>query len=339
MKTGAGEEPTPRYNDQVRACGNDDHDGPIVVYYGDELARYGFGHGHPFGYDRLGIFWSGMSERDLNGAVDIAAPVLATRDEIESFHTAAYVDRVIAQSTAGAGFLDSGDTPAFPGVYEAAAWVVGSTLDAVDRLVQGRARRAFVPIAGLHHARRDSAGGFCVFNDCGVAVEALLAKSGIRRVAYVDIDAHHGDGVLYAFEDDPRVIIGDIHEDGRYLYPGTGGTDETGTGAAVGTKLNLPLPPAANDRAFFAAWERLEAHIEAASPDFVILQCGADGLAGDPLTHLGYTAAAHRRATTRLCAIADRHCDGKILALGGGGYDPQGIAEAWCAVVEAFLGT
>ena len=309
----------------------------VLVYHGEELAEYGFGNDHPFGIDRLNSFWAGMVERDLVERVEVTAPVKATRDEIESFHSTEYVDQVVSQSAHGEGFLDYGDTPAFPGVFEAAAWVAGSTLDAVDRLMNDRAHRALVPIAGLHHARRHTAGGFCVFNDCGIAIEMLLLKYNIKRIAYVDIDAHHGDGVLYAFEDHPNVIIGDIHEDGRYLYPGTGAAHETGSGAAEGTKLNIPLPPGAGDDAFFRAWERVEAHIDAAKPDFVIFQCGADGLTGDPLTHLEFTAEAHRRAASRLCRLADRHCDGRILALGGGGYNPKGIADAWCAVVEEFL--
>ena len=308
-----------------------------IVYHGEELARYGFGNDHPFGIDRLGSFWSGMVERGLVERVDVATPTMASREEIESFHTVGYVDRVVSQSADGAGFLDYGDTPAFPGVYEAAAFVVGSTLDAVRRLVTGETHHVFVPIAGLHHARRHEAGGFCVFNDCGIAIEILRSRHGVNRIAYVDIDAHHGDGVFYAFEDDPEIFIGDIHEDGRFLYPGTGGVHETGSGTAEGTKLNIPLPPGASDDAFFDAWERVEAHIDAAEPEFVILQCGADCLAGDPLTHLDYTSAAHRRATSRLCRLADRHCNGRLLALGGGGYNPQGIADAWCAVVEELL--
>ncbi len=312
---------------------------PVIVYHGDELALYGFGRGHPFGLDRLGSFWSGMVSLELVERIEVAAPVAATREEIEAFHSTAYVDQVVRQSAEGVGFLDYGDTPAFPGVYEAAAWVVGSTLDAAHRLMDGRGRRAFVPIAGLHHARRNAAGGFCVFNDCGVVIEMLISRFGVKRIAYVDIDAHHGDGVYFAFEENPGVIIGDIHEDGRFLYPGTGAAHETGTRAAQGTKLNVPLLPDAGDEAFFEAWQRIETHIDKAEPEFVILQCGADGLACDPLTHLGYTSAAHRRATSRLCRLADRHCDGRILALGGGGYCPQGIAEAWCAVVEAMLET
>jgi acetoin utilization protein AcuC len=311
----------------------------VVVYHGAELARYGFGDGHPFGTERLGTFWTEMIRRGLDDRVEVAPPAQATRAEIESFHSPGYVDLVAELSAAGGGLLDLGDTPVFPGIYEAASWVVGTTLDAVGRLADGTSRRAFVPIAGLHHARRSAAGGFCVFDDCGVAIELLRSRHGIRRVAYVDIDAHHGDGVLYGFEDDSDLIIADLHEDGRFLYPGTGWEHETGAGRAVGTKLNIALPPGAGDDEFFAAWRRAEAHIDASAPELVILQCGADGLAGDPLTHLEYTAAVHRRVTERLCRLADRHCGGRLLALGGGGYDPQGIRDAWCAVVEAMLET
>jgi acetoin utilization protein AcuC len=314
-----------------------DEDREVAVYRGDELARYGFADDHPFGADRHGAFWRGMEARGLGDKVDIARPVAASRDEIESFHTPAYVDRVIEQSRQGVGYLDYGDTPAFPGAYDAAGWVVGSTLNAAKRLLEGSCRRAFVPIAGLHHARRSTAGGFCVFNDCAIAIEILRSRWNVRRIAYVDIDAHHGDGVFYAYEDDPDVVIGDIHQDGRTLYPGTGAAGETGRGRAEGTKLNIPVLPGADDATFLHQWKRIEQLIDGAAPEFVILQCGADGIAGDPLTHLQYSAAAHRRATADLCRIADRHCGGKLLALGGGGYDSTGIADAWCSVVEAML--
>ena len=278
-----------------------------------------------------------MTARGLDAGIQVAESTQATRAEIQSFHDPTYIDRVIQQSIDGTGYLDYGDTPAFPGVYEAAALVVGSTLDAVQRLMEGRTDRAFVPIAGLHHARRDSAGGFCVFNDCGVAIELLRSHFDVRRVAYVDIDAHHGDGVFYAFEEDPDIVIGDIHEDGRFLYPGTGHAHETGVGQAEGTKVNISLAPGAGDEDFFAAWERIESHIDDARPEFIILQCGADGLAGDPLAHLEFTPAVHHLAASRLCAVADRHCDGRLLALGGGGYSPRGIADGWCAVIEGLL--
>ena len=134
------------------------------------------------------------------------------------------------RSVTGEGYLDAGDTPAWRGVYEAAADVVGATLLAAEQIMAGKARRAFIPIAGLHHAARGSAAGFCVFNDCGVAVEMLRRNHGLKRIAYVDIDAHHGDGMYYGFESDPDLIFADIHEDGRYLYPGTGSAAETGPG-------------------------------------------------------------------------------------------------------------
>ncbi len=309
----------------------------LSVYVGEALARYGFGEGHPFGPDRMGVFWQRMLDTGLDKKVRVCEPVMATRDDVLAFHTPAYVDRVIGQSITGAGFLDFGDTPAFPGVYEAAATVVGTVLAAIDDIMRGKTDTAFVPIAGLHHAARDRAAGFCVFNDCGVAIEALREKHHVRRVAYIDIDAHHGDGVFYAFESDPQVIIVDLHEDGRYLYPGTGAVHETGRGDARGTKLNIPMPPEATDTDFTAAWPAVERQLEKYPPDFILLQCGADSLAGDPITDLRYTEASHRHAAKRLKELAGKFCSGRMLALGGGGYNRENLARAWTAVVEAML--
>ncbi len=309
----------------------------LRLYHGEALARYGFGAGHPFGPDRLGAFWKECVTRGLDRRAQVAAPVEAGDADILRFHTRDYVDRVKLLSRTGEGFLDYGDTPAFPGVYEAAATVVGTTLDAVAHSVSGAAPRAFVPIAGLHHARRDMAAGFCVFNDIGCAIESLRAIHGVRRVAYVDIDAHHGDGVYYAFADDPELIFADLHEDGRFLYPGTGNADETGTGAALGTKLNIPMPPGADDAAFLRVWPRVEEFVRAGRPEIILLQAGADSIGGDPITHMQYTPAAHAHATRRLCVVADELCRGRIVATGGGGYNRANLAAAWCAVVEALL--
>jgi acetoin utilization protein AcuC len=203
--------------------------------------------------------------------------------------------------------------------------------------MQGECRRAFVPIAGLHHAARDRAAGFCVFNDCGVAIEQLRKKSGLDRVAYVDIDAHHGDGVFYAFESDAAVIFADVHEDGRYLYPGTGAADETGRGAAQGTKLNLPMAPGSDDAAFARVWPQVIAHLERFAPEFIILQCGADSVEGDPITHLRFSSKTHGFAARELMELAERLGHGRVLALGGGGYNRVNIAQAWTAVVENLL--
>jgi len=202
--------------------------------------------------------------------------------------------------------------------------------------MQGRCRRAFVPIAGLHHAARNRAAGFCVFNDCGVAIEQLK-HAGLEHIAYVDIDAHHGDGVFYAFEADAAVVFADLHEDGRYLYPGTGAAGEVGRGAATGMKLNVPLPPGADDEVFAAVWPRVLAHLKKFEPEFIILQCGADSLEGDPITHLRFSPQVHGRAARDLSELADSLGHGRVLGLGGGGYNRTNLAQAWTAVVENLM--
>ena len=303
---------------------------------GEKIARYGFGDGHPFGPDRHDAFLRELKAGAVESRLVVIEPRSASRAELESFHQADYLDLVAERSKTGHGFLDAGDTPAFRGVYEAAANVVGASLAATEAIMSGRVRRGFVPIAGLHHAGRGHAAGFCVFNDCGVVVEQLRTRWGLNRVAYVDIDAHHGDGVFYAFEDDPLLVFADMHEDGRYLYPGTGHAEETGRGAARGTKLNIPLPPGAGDAEFFAEWERIEALLEKFAPQFILLQCGADSLEGDPITHLRLSENAHAHAASRLAALADRMCQGRVLGMGGGGYNRRNLARAWTRVVTSF---
>jgi acetoin utilization protein AcuC len=308
----------------------------LGVVISEKLARYGFGAGHPFGPDRHAAFVREFESRGLQRRVQMIDVRDASYDDLLSFHTAEYVDLVRERSVSGQGFLDGGDTPAFRGIYEAAVTVVGASLNASAAVMSGQCRRAFVPIAGLHHAGRARAAGFCVFNDCGVVIERLLAD-GLDRVAYVDIDAHHGDGVFYAFEDNARVIFADLHEDGRYLYPGTGDVSETGKGAAAGTKLNIPMAPGADDAAFTTTWPRVMAHLEKFAPDFIILQCGADSLEGDPITHLRYSAASHGKAARELAQLADRLGHGRVLGLGGGGYNRSNLAQAWSTVVENLL--
>jgi len=219
-------------------------------------------------------------------------------------------------------------------MFEAVCYVAGSVVDAIDQLMAGHYKKAFIPIAGLHHARRHTAAGFCVVNDCGIAIETLFKKYSLQRVAYVDIDAHHGDGVFYSFEQDPRLIFVDMHEDGRFLYPGSGAISETGKGAAAGTKLNIPMPPQANDELFFRMWPQVESFLKRYSPEFILFQCGADSIEGDPITDMAYSEKAQAHATRRLSEIAEQHCGGKLLAMGGGGYNHDNIARTWTAVVN-----
>ncbi len=312
----------------------------VGVSYGPESELYSFPGGNPMNRSRLEAFSKAvesMAARRAGGFTEVP-PVAATEEELLLFHTKEYVDFVKESSRSGGGALDYGDTPSFKGVYDASLYPVGNTLNGVRLVMEGRYDHFFNPVGGLHHARSDRAGGFCVFNDAAIAVRELTEKRGLKRVAYVDIDAHHGDGVFYAFESDPRVAIADIHEDGRFLYPGTGGASETGSKGAEGTKVNIPMRPWAGDVEFVSAFEKVEAFVRDQRPEFILFQCGADSLDGDPIAQLSYTPEAHRHAAAKLHALSHEVCQGRMLAMGGGGYDPSNVSAAWTAVIEELLG-
>jgi acetoin utilization protein AcuC len=308
----------------------------VCVYLGSEIGRYGFDNKHPFSKQRMNVFQDEFIRQRLDTKVCIKKPVLASKEALERFHTPEYIEKVQQQSKSGEGFLCNGaSVPAFKGIFEAASFVVGSTLDAVDKIIHEGCKRAFVPIAGLHHTRADIGAGCGVFNDIVIAIETLHQIYGIRKIAYVDMDAHHGDGVFYAYEWDPDVCIVDFHQDG--LYPGTGKKEETGKGSAKGSKLNIILPRGADDSLFMTYWKQAEEFLRKSEPEFIIFQCGTDSLDGDPNAHLSLTTASYTYATKRLVKLADEFCDGRILALGGGGYNLQNIADGWCAVVNSMI--
>lgn len=309
----------------------------VLLYVGEALGKYGFPNGHPFGPDRQDAFCKETLKQGLDKEAKLAEPRAASREEIERFHTATYVERVDGLSEVGVGSIDYGDTPAYPGVYDASAAVVGAALEGLERVMSGEVYRTFQPIGGLHHARRDSGAGFCVFNDCGVVIDTLRSKYGIKRVAYVDIDVHHGDGLYYPYERDPDVFVADIHEDGMFLYPGTGDAGETGKGAAQGTKINIPMQPGSGDKQFMREWERVVEFLRKSKPEFIVFQCGADSLAGDPLAHLKYSPAAHAHAAKSLCELANELSNGRIMGFGGGGYNRTNLALAWNAVLNEFI--
>jgi acetoin utilization protein AcuC len=309
----------------------------VQLYVGDALGLYGFPDGHPWGTDRQDAFLKEAVKQGLPSRADLRASREAHREEIERFHKSEHVERVRVLSHEGYGSIDYGDTPAYHGVYEASANVVGAALDGLAQVMNGECYRTFQPIGDLHHARRSTAAGFCVFNDCGVVIDTLRKTYGVKRVAYVDIDVHHGDGLYYPYEEDPDLIYADIHEDGRYLYPGTGADYETGSGPGEGLKLNLPMQPGWGDEEFYAAWERVVAHLRQHKPDFILFQAGADSVAGDPLAHLQYTPKAHAHAARSLCGLANELTRGRIMGFGGGGYNRRNIAVAWCAVLDEFI--
>jgi len=307
----------------------------VCVVKGDALLRYSFPPPHPFNSVRAVAFWEELSQSGLGE--DEVEPEAADDETLLLFHEKAHVDSVRRASATGHGYLDSGDTPSFEGVFEASKTVVGSTLECVGAVLDGETDHGFNPVGGLHHARPGSSAGFCVFNDIGVAIE-WLRREGLHRILYVDIDVHHGDGIYYPYETDPEVFIFDVHEDGRFLYPGTGSESETGSGKARGTKRNIPLFPGEGDERIPEILTKLEGFAKRSAPEFVILQCGADSLSGDPLGALGFSKNYHSRVASALHRIAHDECGGRFVALGGGGYDPKNCAEAWTSVVRQMSG-
>ncbi|MGD9695852.1 MAG: acetoin utilization protein AcuC [Thermoleophilia bacterium] len=285
---------------------------------------------------------------DTRPGVETILPEPATTARIERVHAPAYVGAVRRYSAQPAlasaweagqwGLAAGGDTPAFAGMHEAAAAICGAAVTGALAVWEGRADQAFVAGGGLHHAMANRAAGFCVYNDTAVAIAALL-DAGAERVAYIDIDVHHGDGTQWIFFEEPRVLTCSVHESGRYLFPGTGSIGERGMGAAVGTSLNVPLPPYAGDRPYLRAIEEVIAPAVAAfRPDVIVTQDGADPHHADPLAHLQVRLEAFPRAYRALHDLARDVAGGRWVALGGGGYTFEVVPRAWTMLFAEMLG-
>ena len=219
--------------------------------------------------------------------------------------------------------LGLGDNPVFRGVWEAAQLVAAGSLLAADLVMRGEAERVFHFAGGLHHAMRERASGFCYVNDAVLAILRLRERG--LRVAYVDIDAHHGDGVQYAFYGDPNVLTISTHERGERLFPGTGFVHEKGEGDAAGFSVNLPLEAYTDTEVYLPAFEAVVPPLlERFKPDVIVAQLGIDSHRTDPLTHLALDVQGFARALQRIVPLAPR-----LIALGGGGYDLRNVARAW----------
>ncbi|MEZ4317378.1 MAG: hypothetical protein R3F61_07730 [Myxococcota bacterium] len=286
---------------------------------------------------------SGATPADLSEAVAAVGSLDAWRPLLESDGLIATRSGSLHLTEAGRAFLDSpaptlgGPTFARASVERAARHVCGAVLDATRRIAAGELGTVFVPISGFHHAHRDEARMYCLYNDPGLAVEAAL-RAVDGPVAYLDVDIHHGDGVYGAFADHPRVIVADLHE--RQPDPLPDGTvhetDFTGTGAGRGTKRALALGHGLSDAAYLEAFERLEAFVHAHRPAFVVFEAGVDGLSTDPMSDQALTPAVFGEIAARVRALADEHAEGRLLVLGGGGYELTGLAQGWGAVVQAL---
>jgi acetoin utilization protein AcuC len=302
----------------------------LSLVWDERFRAYDFGANHPFTElsralaVRLLAETAPATEPGPVRWVDGIEP--ASRALLETFHERGYLDFVkAAGESAAPPFLDRGDTPAFPGCYDAAARLVAGAVSGLDLTIE-HARPSFHPAGGLHHARPGRASGFCIFNDVAVAVGRAVREN--RRVAYIDIDAHHGDGVMYGFYESGKVLDIDFHQDGRTLFPGTGFANEVGRGDGSGLKVNVPLPPGAGDEAFLPIFRRLvPSLLRSFRPDVVILQHGVDGHVGDALAQLQYTPAAYSEVDRTVLDLAKELAHGRLLVTGGGGYTAESVSR------------
>jgi len=300
--------------------------------YSHDFASYSYGPTHPLKPIRLKLTYDlirGYHLLDLPNSTFVEAKK-ADREEIALFHSSEYIE-VIEEANSGhlpylQGLpygLGPGDNPVFPGVYDWSVLVAGATLQAARLIQQGEVDTAFNISGGLHHAAKSLASGFCYFNDIAIAIQYLLQYG--KRIAYIDVDVHHGDGVQGAFYDTDQVLTISLHESGYFLFPGTGFEHEIGQGKGIGYSVNIPLYPGADDEAVVSAFlEVVVPLIKAYQPDILVTQLGVDAFRTDPLAHNNLTTHGFSQLVTEM-----RKFDLPWLALGGGGYQIGNVARAW----------
>ncbi len=313
--------------------------GKTGLIWDERFLDYNFGPQHPLRPIRVKLTYDLIRSKGIlqQGSVEVVKPLLASREEILLFHEEDYVRLVEQYSKRGSGLLDMGDTPAFKGCYEATSLVVGASIVATDAVMNGGLSHSFNPSGGLHHAHPERASGFCIFNDPAVVIAHLKSRYNLKRIVYLDIDAHHGDGVMYGYYDDPAVLDIDFHESGNFLFPGTGFPDEIGKGAAKGLKLNIPLPPSTGDEAYLEAFEQVVPEtLKRFRPEIILVQCGADGHLDDRLAHLRLTTNVYAEVVSQIHDLAHALCKGKLLLFGGGGYTLANVPRVWTVAFSAL---
>ena len=311
-----------------------------ALIHSDQYTRFDYGPDHPLRMERLGLTWRLMEAYGLTtlAGAKVWAPEPADEAALARFHAGQYLE-VLKAVSGGLHLpgayrygLGPGDNPIFPGLWEASCLTAGGSLLAARLVADGDVERAFHFAGGLHHAMPDRASGFCYVNDPVLAILALRERGW--RVCYVDIDAHHGDGVQFAFYADPNVLTISTHERGDRLFPGTGFVEEHGEGAGQGYSVNVPLEPYTDDPVYHEAFEAVVPPLLGAfKPDVVVAQLGIDSHHTDPLTHLSLSVQGFARTVARIVELSPR-----LVALGGGGYDLTNVARAWTAAWAVMNG-
>lgn len=318
---------------------------PAVLYH-DDFLRYDFGPDHALREIRVKLARDLIAAYELIGdrAAEEIRPASADESAVLRVHSPEYVSKVKelsatpTRSSAKHG-LGTPDNPVFAGMFEASLLQVGATARACEEVASGRRSRAFNLGGGFHHAMRESASGFCIFNDIAVGITSLLEAHRVTRVLYVDIDAHHGDGVQSIYYADPQVMTISLHEDGHYLFPGTGFPDEIGEGEGKGFAVNMPLPPYTRDVSYLYAFQEIVSPLARAfRPNLIVSQFGADAHYLDPLTHLLLTSETYEAVGRILDELSRELCDGRWVAVGGGGYDVTAVPRVWTLLFSTMLG-
>ncbi|MBS7249046.1 MAG: acetoin utilization protein AcuC [Candidatus Freyarchaeota archaeon] len=314
--------------------------GKIAIIYSNNYKKYYFGPDHPLRPQRLELALRLMESIGIlnDPNVTLVEPQMCEEEELELVHSPEYIEMVKYFSKTGEGYLDYGDTPAFPGMFEVTRNIVGGSLKAADLINTGKVQHAFNIGGGLHHATKSRGSGFCVFNDIACTIRYIQRKYHLKRVMIVDFDCHHADGTQDAFYSESSVLTVSLHEDGTYLFPGSGFVFEMGEGEGKGYCVNIPLPPHTFDEAYIYAFnEIVPPLVRAYQPEILLQQSGVDTHYTDPLTSEALTINSYVKVFGTMHKLAHEVCDGKYLMFGGGGYQMDVVARAWTSMLYEIL--
>ena len=305
----------------------------------DDLTRYDFGNDHPMAPGRISNTISLARQLGVLDRLDLVPPPEIDIDTLRTVHTADYIDAVRCGGPNAAYGLGTSDNPAFPGMHEIAGRVAMATVEASRGVWTGEVERACNISGGLHHAMPDHASGFCIYNDLAIAIRWLL-DAGCERIAYVDVDVHHGDGVQAIFYDDPRVLTVSLHETPTHLFPGTGFAYESGGPHAKGTAVNVALPSGTTDAGWLRAFHAIVPKVVAEhKPDILVTQHGCDSHRRDPLADLNLSLDGQRASYLAVAELADQFCERRWVSTGGGGYAVLNVVpRAWSHLLAVVSG-
>lgn len=319
-----------------------EHDARVVWH--DDMLRYDFGPSHPMSPKRLALTMELARQLQVLSHLDVVDPPAADDKLLLLAHSQEYIDAVrrcgvVPGSVDIEHGLGSPDVPTFHDMHAASSRVAAATVEAARSVVSGEVSHAFNPAGGLHHAMPQSASGFCVYNDLTVAI-AWLLRQGVERVAYIDVDVHHGDGVEAKFWNDPRVLTISIHESPHTLFPGTGWADDVGGPAALGYAVNIAVPASTGDESWLRALAAVVPQLlYSFGPQVVVSQHGCDSHRSDPLANLMLSVDGQRMATEAIHRWSHEFADGRWVATGGGGYAiSEVVPRTWTLLMAELSG-